>query len=67
MSDAKDYFLDHARSAARKARRMERGAWRDRQRLVARVYHQLAKQAAEGPMLGYFETVRRHGAHMSGS
>lgn len=46
MSDAFDYFLDHARSATRKARTMERGAWRNRQRRVARVYHLLAKQAA---------------------
>lgn len=48
MTDAAVYFLVHARAAVRKARRLKRGAWRNRQRRVARVYHILARQAAEG-------------------
>jgi hypothetical protein len=59
MSDAADYFLAHARSAVRKARRMERGAWRNRQRLVARVYHLLAKEAAHGSNVAYIEDFRK--------
>lgn len=59
MSDAADYFLAHARSAVRKARRMERGAWRNRQRLVARVYHLLAKEAAYGPNVAYMDDFRK--------
>jgi hypothetical protein len=59
MSDAADYFLAHARSAVRKARRMERGAWRNRQRLVARVYHLLAKEAAYGPNVAYIDDFRK--------
>lgn len=59
MSDAADYFLAHARSALRKARRMERGAWRNRQRLVARVYHLLAREAAYGPNVAHMDDFRR--------
>jgi hypothetical protein len=59
MSDATDYFLAHARSAVRKARRMERGPWRNRQRRVARVYHLLAKEAAYGPNVAYIDDFRK--------
>jgi phosphoribosylformimino-5-aminoimidazole carboxamide ribonucleotide (ProFAR) isomerase len=59
MSDAADYFLAHARSAVRKARRMERGAWRNRQRRVARVYHLLAKQAARGANVARMVDLRQ--------
>jgi hypothetical protein len=45
MSDA-DYFRFHAIEAVRKARRMAQGHVRNKQRIVARVYHQLAKAAA---------------------
>jgi hypothetical protein len=45
MSDA-DYFRSHAIEALRKARRMAQGRVRNKQRIVARVYHQLAKAAA---------------------
>jgi hypothetical protein len=46
MSDAVDYFRAHAVEAVRKARRMAHGRMRNKQRIVARVYHQLAKTAA---------------------
>jgi hypothetical protein len=45
MSDALDYFRSHAVEAVRKARRMAHGRMRNKQRIVARVYHQLAKAA----------------------
>jgi hypothetical protein len=59
MSDAADYFLAHARRATRKARGIQRGAGRARQRLVARIYHLLAKEAAYGPNLAYIEDFRK--------
>ncbi len=59
MSDAADYFLAHARSATRKARQMQRGAWRNRQRTVARVYHLLAKEAAYGSNVAYMDDFRK--------
>ena len=59
MSDAAGSFMDHARAAARKARGMERGTWRDRQRRVARVYHLLAKQAEEGAKFARVVDFRR--------
>jgi hypothetical protein len=43
MSDAVDYFRSHAVEAARKARRMEHGRMRNKQRIVARVYRLLAR------------------------
>lgn len=47
MSDITDYFMAHARTATRKARRMPRGtSSRHKQRAVARVYHLLAREAA---------------------
>jgi hypothetical protein len=59
MSDAADYFLAHARSAVWKARHMERGAWRNRQRRVAQVYHLLAKQVACGANVARMDDFRR--------
>jgi len=59
MSDSTDYFLSHARSATRKARRMRRGTpARDRQRAVARIYHLLAREAAFTPNLQYLDDFR---------
>jgi hypothetical protein len=46
VSDITDYLLAYARRATMKARRMRRStANRNRQRVVARVYHLLAKEA----------------------
>jgi hypothetical protein len=59
MSNAADYFLAHARTAVRNARQMERGAWRDRQRRVAQVYHLLAKRAARGAHVARMGDFRR--------
>jgi predicted solute-binding protein len=42
MSDAVKYFRSHAVEAALKARRMARGRIRDKQRMVARMYHLIA-------------------------
>jgi hypothetical protein len=58
MTDAADYFMDHARDAVQKARRMQRGAWRDRQRRVARVYHLLAKRAGHGSEVARIDDFR---------
>ena len=59
MSDANTYFLDHARDAVRKARQMQRGSWRDRQRRVARVYHLLAKQTAPSGKVARIDDFRK--------
>lgn len=66
MSDAADYFLTyfmaHAVTATRKARELPRGRIRDKQRTVARVYHLLAKEAAQRSNLAHlddFRTARR--------
>jgi hypothetical protein len=45
VSSAVDYFLSHAIEAARKARRMQHGRLRNKQRTVARVYRLLARSA----------------------
>jgi hypothetical protein len=59
MSDITDYFLAHARSATLRARRMKRGTVsRNRQRVVARVYHLLAKEAAYAPNVHYLDDFR---------
>jgi hypothetical protein len=59
MSDITDHFLAYARSATRKARRMQRGtSSRRRQRAVARVYHLLAKEAAYGPNVAHLDDFR---------
>lgn len=47
MSDAADYLMAYARNATIRARRMRRGSTsRNRQRMAARIYHLLAKEAA---------------------
>ena len=59
MSDITDYFLAHARQATRKARRMRHGTVnRNRQRVVARVYHLLAKEAAYTPNVDRLDDFR---------
>ena len=59
MSDATHYFMAHARSATLKARRMPRGSrTRNRQRIVARVYHLLAKEAAYAPNVHHLDDFR---------
>ena len=59
MSDITDYFMAHARSATRKARRLSRGTPnRNRQRVVARVYHLLAKEAAYQSNVAHLEDFR---------
>jgi hypothetical protein len=59
VSDITDYFMAHARSATRKARGMRRGtASRTRQRIVARVYHLLAREAAYAPNVEYLDDFR---------
>lgn len=64
MSDILHYFMAHARRATLKARRMQRGTLsRSRQRVIARVYHLLAKEAAYTSnvhRLNEFRLARRH-------
>lgn len=59
MSDAHHYFLAHAREALTKARAMPRGRIRHKQRVVARVYHLLAKEAAYTPNLHHLDDFRK--------
>jgi hypothetical protein len=57
--DYLDYLMAHARSATRKARRMRRGtASRNRQRVVAQVYHLLARKAARASNVRHFDEFR---------
>ena len=59
MSDAHHYFMAYAARATLKARKMPRGRIKKRQRLVAQVYHLLAKEAAYGPNLHHMDDFRR--------
>ena len=62
MSDAYHYFQAHALEAVRKARALPSGRTKQKQRVVARVYHLLAKEAAFRPNLHHlddFRTARR--------
>jgi hypothetical protein len=59
MSSAADYFRSHAIEAARKARGMEHGRMRNKQRIVARVYRLLAR-SAEGRSLPIGEVTPRY-------
>jgi len=54
MSDAYDYFREHAIAAARKAR----GRPKQKQRTVARVYHLLSKEAALAPNIHHLNDFR---------
>ncbi|MGL3107621.1 hypothetical protein [Bradyrhizobium sp. BR 1432] len=58
MSDAYDYFREHAIAAVRKARALPPGWPKRKQRTVARVYHLLSKEAALRPNIHHFGDVR---------
>lgn len=62
MSDAYDYFREHAIAATRKARALPPGWPKQKQRTVARIYHLLSKEAALEPNIHHlddFRTARR--------
>jgi hypothetical protein len=59
MSDANHYFMAHAVGAALKARKMPPGRIKKKQRVVARVYHLLAKEAAYAPNLHHMDDFRK--------
>jgi hypothetical protein len=58
MSDAYHYFQAHAIEAVRKARALPFGRTKQKQRVVARVYHLLARKAAFTPTLHHFGEFR---------
>lgn len=58
MSDACDYFRAHAVAAVQKARALPFGRDKSKQRVVARVYHLLAKEAAYQPNVRHLEDFR---------
>ncbi|MEZ2146064.1 hypothetical protein AAE026_27785 [Bradyrhizobium sp. DN5] len=58
MSDAYDYFREHAIAAVRKARVLPPGWPKRKQRTVARVYHLLSKEAALRPNIRHLDDVR---------
>ncbi|QQO20119.1 hypothetical protein JJB98_09430 [Bradyrhizobium diazoefficiens] len=58
MSDAYDYFREHAIAAVRKARALPPGWPKRKQRTVARVYHLLSKEAALAPNIHHLEDFR---------
>ncbi|RZM94108.1 hypothetical protein CWO91_39515 [Bradyrhizobium genosp. SA-3] len=58
MSDAYDYFREHAIAAVHKARVLPPGRPKQKQRTVARVYHLLSKEAALGPNIRHLHDVR---------
>ena len=58
MSDAYDYFKAHAVAAVQKARALPFGRNKRKQRVVARVYHLLAKEAAFAPNLHHLDDFR---------
>jgi hypothetical protein len=58
MSDAYDYFKAHAVAAVQKARALPFGRDKSKQRVVARVYHLLAKEAAYAPNLHHLDDFR---------
>lgn len=62
MSDASDYFRSYAVRALCRARAMPIGRHRRIQRLIARVYHLLARESALGStvdQLEHFRAVRK--------
>lgn len=59
MSDSHHYFLAHAREATLMARRLPTGRVKAKQRVVARVYHVLAKEAAYASNLHHLEDFRK--------
>ena len=59
MSDAYDYFKAHAVAAVHKARALPFGSRdKNKQRVVARVYHLLAREAAYRPNLHHLDDFR---------
>jgi len=58
MSDAYDYFREHAIAAARKARGLPPGRTKQKQRTVARVYHLFAREAALAPNVHHMDDFR---------
>jgi hypothetical protein len=58
MSDAYDYFRAHAVAAVQKARALPFGRDKSKQRVVARVYHLLAREAAYRPNLHHLDDFR---------
>jgi hypothetical protein len=58
MSDAHHYFMAHAVRATLKARKMPRGRIKKKQRVAARVYHLLAKEAAYASNLHHMDDFR---------
>ena len=58
MSDAYDYFREHAIAAARKARALPPGRPKQKLRTVARVYHLLSKEAALAPNIHHLNDFR---------
>jgi hypothetical protein len=58
MSDAYDYFREHAVAAVRKARAMPAGRAKQKQRTVARVYHLLSREAAFVPNIHHLDDFR---------
>ena len=58
MSDAYDYFKAHAIAATQKARALPFGRDKDKQRVVARVYHLLAREAAFAPNVHHLDEFR---------
>ena len=55
MSDAYDYFREHAIAVVRKARGLPPGQTKQKQRTVARVYHLLSKEAALAPNIHHID------------
>jgi hypothetical protein len=58
MSDAYDYFKAHAIAATQKARALPFGRDKQKQRVVARVYHLLAREAAFAPNVHHLDEFR---------
>jgi hypothetical protein len=58
MSDAYDYFKAHAVAATQRARALPFGRDKQKQRVVARVYHLLAREAAFAPNVHHLDEFR---------
>jgi len=58
MSDAYDYFKAHAIAATQRARALPCGRDKQKQRVVARVYHLLAREAAFAPNVHHLNEFR---------
>ena len=58
MFDSHHYFLAHVREAILRARRLPQGRKKAKQRVLARVYHLLAKEASYAPNLHHLHDFR---------